>query len=397
MKDTPKGGGNMAREYKRISGDSHLEVPAERWTHRIDPKYRDRGPRNVRLPDGADGTVVGDLPPVQNPMDLYGGKGRDIWHPFGQRYEDTPGTGSPEQRLAEQDKDKLDAEVLFPAVVAGPRLWAKLKDNELQKAIIRGYNDWLAEEYCSFAPDRLVGVGALPPTGLDDAIAEMKHCRELGLKAVVLTRFPNGGPRPQPEDDRFWAESLELDMPVCIHVELDRSQDPNGRLLDYPKEHDVLKHTELAFQVQRFARVGGTNAVQLVLSGLFDRFPTLQIDLAENCIGWVPFFLEMADVRYNRHIHWSEQYLGFKPMKQLPSEYIKQHFYWGFQQDRSGVELRNHMGVDKLIWAADFPHQESDWPNSDEIIEYNFHGVPDDEVRKMTMENAVRFFHLNGR
>ena len=83
----------MARNYRRISADSHLEVPNERWTHRIAEEYRDRAPRTITLPDGADGTVIGEMTPRQNPMDLYGGKGRDTWKPFGQTYASTPGTG----------------------------------------------------------------------------------------------------------------------------------------------------------------------------------------------------------------------------------------------------------------------------------------------------------------
>ncbi|MCI0888841.1 MAG: hypothetical protein J4N28_04370, partial [Chloroflexi bacterium] len=149
----------MAREYKRISGDSHLEVPNERWTHRVDAKYREDAPKTVTGDDGADTTVVAGLPARSNPMDLYGGSGRGEWVPFGRRYADTPGTGPPEQRLREQDQDKLDAEVLFPAVVCGPRYWLNVEDHGLQKAIFRGWNDWLAEEYCSAAPDRLWGVG----------------------------------------------------------------------------------------------------------------------------------------------------------------------------------------------------------------------------------------------
>ena len=386
----------MAQHYARISADSHLEVPAERWTHRVAPAYRDVAPRTLTLADGADATVVGDLPPRQNPMDLYGGKGRDVWKPFGQRYEDTPGTGSPEQRLREQDLDGTSAEVLFPAVVVGPRYWSKLPDPRAVQAIFRGWNDWLGEEYCAYAPDRLFGVGAIPPTGVDDAIAEVQRCAELGLRAVMLTTFPNGGVRPLPEDDRFWAASIDVNMPVTIHVELDRSADPNGRLLDYPIEDpEALRSTELAFQVQRFARVGGTNVVQLVLSRLFDRFPDLRIGCLETYLGWVPFFLEMADVRYNRHIHWSEKLLGYKPLPAMPSEIIKEHFNWGFQQDRSGVEMRHHVGVDHLMWASDFPHQESDWPNSDRVIAVNFAGVPEDEVYMMTVGNAAAFYQVD--
>ena len=385
----------MAREYKRISADSHLEVSNDRWTHRIDPKYRDQGPKAIVLPNGGDASQIGDLPPRENPMDLYGGKGRDNWLPFGQKYSETPGTGEPSQRLEEQDMDKLDAEILFPAVVVGPRYWSKVKDDELQNAIFRGWNDWVAEEYASYDRDRLIPIGAIPASGVDASVAELEHCSDLGMSAVCLTTFPNGGGRPQPEDDRFWAASLDRDIKVTIHVELDRSADPNPRFLDYPIEHEeALKHTELGFQVQRFARVGGTNVVQLVLSRLFDRFPDLQIGCLEFYLGWVPFFIEMADVRYNRHIHWSEKLLGYKPLPAMPSEIIKEHFHWGFQQDRSGIELRHHLGVDRLMWAADFPHQESDWPNSDKVMAHNFHDVPADEVQKMIVDNAQRFFKI---
>ena len=382
--------------YTRISGDSHLEVANERWTHRIDPKFRDRAPRTVKLDTGADATQLEDMPPAQNPMDLYGGKGRDVWYPGGQTYELTPGTGSPQQRVAEQEKDGLDAEVLYPAVVVGPRLWMKVGEPDLQRAIFRGWNAWMGEEYCAEAPGRLFGIGAIPTTGVDDAVAEIEFCKRAGLAGVQLLAFPNGGGKPLPEDDRFWAASLDLRMPVSIHVELAKTGE-SGKLLDYPKQDPRLT-TELAFQVQRFAARGaGTNAVQLLLSGLFDRFPDLRVMLAETSIGWVPFFLEIADVRYNRHISWAEEMNGFAPLRAMPSELLNEYFYWGFQQDRSGVDLRHHLNVDHLVWAADFPHQESDWPDSDAVMEHNFAGVPADEVYKMTVQNAVDFFHLPAR
>ena len=382
--------------YTRISGDSHLEVANERWMHRIDSKFRERGPKTVKLETGADASQLEDLPPAQNPMDLYGGKGRDVWYPGGQTYELTPGTGSPQQRVQEQEKDGLNAEILYPAVVVGPRLWMKAKDEDLQRAIFRGWNAWVGEEYCAEAPDRLFGIGAIPPTGIDDAVAEIEFCKESGLTGVQLLAFPNGGGKPLPEDDRFWAASLDLQMPVSIHVELAKTG-VQGKLLDYPKQDDRLT-TELAFQVQRFAARGaGTNAVQLLLSGVFDRYPDLRVMLAETSIGWVPFFLEIADVRYNRHIYWAEHMNGFTPLKAMPSELLNEYFYWGFQQDRSGVDLRHHLNVDHLVWAADFPHQESDWPDSDEVMEHNFTGVPEDEVYKMIVQNAVDFFHLPAR
>lgn len=189
-------------------------------------------------------------------------------------------------------------------------------------------------------------------------------------------------------------------MPISVHVDLDRTGERKGPLFKYPQEPaEVMKKLthDLVDQVSRFGPVRGNGAVaaaQWVLSALFDRFPDLKIFFAENQIGWIPFFLQAADVRYDRHHRWAERLLGLKPLKRPPSEYIREHFLWGFQYDRVGVELRHKINVERLMWGSDFPHQESDWPESLKIIEKNFAGVPGDEKHKMVCGNALDFFRL---
>lgn len=392
----------MAGNYRYISGDSHLEIDSKHWLGRVPARYSDWAPRLVRLPDGSDGwTINNQLARPAAAADLYGGKGREHYLPFGAKYEGTPGTGSPEQRLREQDQDGIDAEVLFPSQQGGPKLWSGIKDDGAYKAVVRAYNGWLAEEYCAVNPDRLIGVGILP-LALDvaDAIEEMNFCAKAGLKTVLLQGFPSGKAYPSEADDRFWAAALDLNMPVSVHVDLDRSGERARPLFKYPDEPDGMVEKighELVYQVARFGPVRGSGSVaasQWVLSGLFDRFPKLRIFFAENQIGWIPFFLQAADVRYDRHYRWAERLLGFKPLSRLPSEYIREHCLWGFQFDRVGVELRHKINVDCLIWGSDFPHQESDWPYSISVIERNFAGVPDEEKYKMACGNAIEFFHL---
>ncbi|HKA55048.1 MAG TPA: hypothetical protein VKJ47_15445, partial [Candidatus Binatia bacterium] len=105
----------MAREYRLISSDGHLEVPPERWAPRVPKKYQDRVPRTVRLPDGGDGLLIEGMPvQAANFLDLRAGRAAGQWQPLGLRVEDAAGTGAPEQRVKEQDLDGLDAEVLFP-------------------------------------------------------------------------------------------------------------------------------------------------------------------------------------------------------------------------------------------------------------------------------------------
>jgi uncharacterized protein len=392
----------MAMKYRYISGDSHLEIDSKHWLDRLPTRYRDQAPRLVPQPDGSDMWTINDN--ITRPAaaaDLYGGKGRDEYVPFGGKYEGTPGTGSPQQRIQEQDRDGIDAEVLFPSQQGGPKFWRRIQDDETYRAVVRAYNGWLADEYCAVDPERLIGVGILPLVhDVGDVIVEMESCAKMGLKTVLLQGFPSGKAYPSEEDDRFWAAALDLNMPISVHVDLDRSGERAGPLFKYPKEPvEVMKKLsqDLVYQVGRFGPVRGNGsvaAVQWVLSGLFDRFPKLKIFFAENQIGWIPFFLQGADVRYDRHYRWAQRLLGFKPLGRPPSEYIRAHCLWGFQFDRVGVELRHKINLDRLIWGSDFPHQESDWPESLNVIERNFAGVPEAEKHKMVCGNAVEFFHL---
>jgi predicted TIM-barrel fold metal-dependent hydrolase len=390
----------MARQYKLLSADGHLEVPPERWTHRVPAKYRDRAPHTVHLPDGGDALMIEGQPLLEaNFLDLRSGHAPGTWQPFGIKVDDAAGTGSPEQRVREQDQDGMDAEVLFAAMVAGPVFWRNIAHDEVYRSVIRAYNDWLAEEYCSVAPDRLIGMGVMPITNAEDAVAEMEHCKRLGLKGVLLGGLPNGKGYPTPEDDRFWAAALDLDMPVTAHVQLyrtgARASQPTFR---YPKEDPVIMQRLRRPFLEWLTNFGLPPAVgmtQLVLAGVFERFPKLQILFAETRVGWVPFWLEHMDLWYQRHVGWAEEYLGFKPLKQPPGDYVRQNISFTVQYERVAVEQRHHVGVDHIMFATDFPHIENEWPNSRPIIDEIYADVPEVEKAKIWAGNAVKFFKLD--
>jgi predicted TIM-barrel fold metal-dependent hydrolase len=384
----------MVAAYRYVSADSHLEIDSRYWAPRVAAPHRERVPRLIRLPDGSDAWLVEGRPLREVPWDLYGGKGRDRWSPVGQNYETTPGTGPPEQRLREQDQDGIDAEVLFPGI-SGPALWRSIRDDDAYRAVVCGYNDFLAEDYCAVAPDRLIGLGVIPWTGVADAIRELERCARLGLKGVVLGIFPSGRTYPTPEDDAFWAAATSLRMPIAVHQELDRS----GPTFEYPQASRVLVQRigsgqGFVEQMAKFGLRGALNALQLVLAGVFDRFPTLRVYFAETQIGWIPYFLQQADARYERHSRWAEELLGLPPLARPPSAYIREHCLWGFQADPVGIEMRHHIGVASLLWATDFPHQDSEWPRSMEVVARNFAGVSTEETYRMVVGNAVDFFHL---
>ena len=384
-----------------VSSDGHLEVVPERWTGRMPARLRDKAPRTIKLADGGDAILVEGQKPYPVPfLDLRAGRTNETWQPFGVTVEDTAGVGPPEQRLREQDMDSLHAEVLFPNMQLGPRLWRTMADEDAYRAAVRAYNEWLGEEYCPVSRDRLIGLGVIPWTTLDDAIAELEHCAKLGLKGVALGVFPSGKSFATPEDDRFWAAALDMRMPLTVHVGFDRL----GPRASEPTF--IYRDADPAM----VARVPGRNLVewmaflglppalsltQMIMSGVFDRLPDLQVFFAETRLGWVPFWMEEADYWYERHRHWAERLLNVKPLRQRPSDYVRQHIHFSVQHvERVAVELRQHLGVEHIMFATDFPHIECDWPNTRPFAERLFAGVPETEAFKIAAGNMLRYFRL---
>ena len=136
-------------------------------------------------------------------------------------------------------------------------------------------------------------------------------------------------------------------------------------------------------------------ATQLIFTGVFDRFPKLQIFWAENNIGWIPYFYQQMDQTYKVNCSWAERLLGLPKLKKLPSEYLREHAHWGVFDDPIGIQLRHMVGVDKIMWSTDFPHIVTRWPKSRELVEEQFAGVPENEKRAILAGNAVKFFHLD--
>jgi predicted TIM-barrel fold metal-dependent hydrolase len=386
----------MARNYRYISADSHFESPPEQWTHRVAPQYRDRAPRRIKLANGRDALLMEGRQLIYGGTSLYGGRSPEIFDPTLLDFDHTPGCGSAEQRLREQDQDGIDAEVLFALDVRN----AAIRDKAALIAVIQGFNDYWAEEYCAVDRDRLIGIAVLPNVGAEEDIAEMERCKRMGLKGVWLSTFSSGQSYPTPDDDRFWAAAIDLEMPVIVHTSFpNKVGSRETRLFKYPREPQGEARPPTDF-VQRFARQGphhsgSVEASQLIVSGVFDRFPKLQIYWAENNVGWLPYFCEQIDHEYTINRFWAERYLGLPRLKYLPSEYLKEHAHWGFFEDRIGVQLRHEIGVDRMMWSTDFPHVVTRWPNSLKTLDSQMAGVSQDERWKMVAGNAIKFFRLD--
>lgn len=383
-------------KYTVVSADSHLEIAPERWTPRVPAKWRDRAPKTVALSDGGNAILVEGKP--LHPMALaVTGTPFEQQSLKGVEFEGKPGTGTPQQRIKEQDQDGVDAEVLFTSP-GNSNHWRGIFDDAIYNIVVHAYNEFLAEEYCSAAPDRLVAVGVMPASTIDASVAELEYCAKAGLKGVMLGTFPSGKGYPTPEDDRFWAAALDLNVAVTAHVGLTTRSGPYFKYAKTPKlttpggpGNDAIR------SVTRYASIPGeatTTTIALIAAGVFERFPKLKIYFAETNVGWLPSGLEQMDDTYERNRWWMESDFGVPQFKAKPSEYFLEHTFWGFLYDKLGVKHRNELNVDNLMWGNDFPHSAGNWPQSRKIIDEMFQDVPAADRRKLLCDNAVRFFHL---
>jgi len=147
---------------------------------------------------------------------------------------------------------------------------------------------------------------------------------------------------------------------VTVHVAFNRTGARASQpTFKYPKEDpEVMRRIRRPFLewITNFGLTPSISIAQLVLAGVFERFPTLKVFFAETRLGWVPFWLEHADLWYQRHIGWAEDQLGFKPLKELPSTYVREHVYFSVQYERVAVEDGSMWGRPHYVCHRLSPH-----------------------------------------
>ena len=383
----------MARQYKVFSGDGHIDLNPDVWRNRVAAKWRDRAPKRVKMPNGSDAVVVdGGKPNTIGVTRSVRVAHKDLAKQI-PTFENSAGTNSPEQRLREQDQDGIEAEILFSQISFVLR---QAKDDDLYLELVRAYNEFLAEEYMAVAPDRLICMGTIPVTGVEDAVRELEHCAKLGLRGVKLDRFPSGRGYPTAEDDKFWAAAVDLKMPLTNHNDGKMGSGRGEPAFKYDKEpgEDVHQREPMNYFF-RFTNDAMTASIQMAFAGVWDRFPALEMYWAETMIGWFEYGLWQIDDHYKRYMPMIHENWGLRYLERKPSEYLKERTYWGFLHDPVGIRRRDCIGYDKLMWGTDFAHAASEWPNSIKLMEQDFADVPENEKRAMLVDNCVKYFHLN--
>ena len=363
---------------KILSSDSHIYEPSDLWTSRLDSKFGERAPRVVREEGDdwwyCDGIKIGGFHLGGSQLGLRfvalaqmtdTGKAEDV----------IPGAYIPDERLKDLDADGVYGEIIYPTV--GFLLY-KVPDTELLDAICCAYNDWLAE-FCRPFPHRIKGVAMLNTDDVAAAVREMERCVGMGLSGAMISVYPpEGREYYSPEYEPLWAAAQDLGVPLSLHVASNRA----------------APGTPGAFSSTHFDRVNADHWVRqplshMVLGGVFERHPKLRVGSVEMELSWAAHFLERIDYVYTQRRFPSDS--RYKE-SMLPSDYFHRNLFLSFQEDALGIRLRDVLGVDNLLWGSDYPHPESTFPRSQQILEKILAECTEDEKAKITWGNTNQLY-----
>ena len=361
-----------------ISSDSHITEPPGTYIDRIDKKYKDTAPRLVRDEKKGDLFVIDGLKhPVPMGLVAAAGKKAEELTAFGVKFEDLHRGGwDPDARLADQDRDGVSAEVIYPTI---GMLLCNHRDYAYKKACFDAYNEWIAE-YCAAHPDRLIGLGQTAMRSADEGIADVRKMKDLGLRGVMMPGNPQVSDYDDPIYDPFWQATLDMQMPLSFHILTSRS-DVVGAAPRGPKINGFLSI------IRGNQDIMGT----FIFGGVFERNPKLKIVCVEADAGWVPHYMYRMDHAYDRHRYW------LKPGQTLskkPSEYFSEHIYTTFQDDWVAFRMKDLCNPRRLMWANDFPHSDSTWPWSQELLAKHTAHLTPEEKDWILHDNVAELYGL---
>ena len=297
----------------------------------------------------------------------------------GRRGGDHPGAMEKVKRVEEMTVDGVSGEVLFPT--HGLRLLS-IEDRSLQEACVRVYNDWLID-YCKAAPDRLIGLGLLSVYNIEHAIHEMERCRDAGLRGVTIWQVPHPSlPFTSDHYDALWAQAQDSAMPVNLHILSGFGYSANRR--DLGRAGIDRHRSSVNHKMTQVMDV----LYDLIFSSVLERFPRLKLVLAESEVGWLPFVLEQWDYYHTRHG-------ANRPDSKLPlapSEYFNRQVYATFFNDAVGGRALSWWGQENCMWSSDYPHGNSTWPHSREVVARDVGHLPADVRAKLVRENVARLY-----
>jgi predicted TIM-barrel fold metal-dependent hydrolase len=356
------------------SCDDHLDlsaVPPDVWQARLSSVDAERGPRVVER-DGervweCEGRVIGrsGISPKSAFAKRFSAIGRAGIDDDGYR------AGNAALRLQDLDLDGVRASVIYGPLALG----LPIDDPALEIACYRAWNDWAAEEFNAVDPERLCVLAFLPGHSPEAAAAELERCAALGHRGAIVDVFAiDCG---DPAWDPLWAAAGDTGLPISFHLKGGTWSGLGYRIGKWPS---AAFASVLPLQLDEALAT-------MVFSGALERHPGLRIVLAESGLGWLPYFLERMDLEWRN----LRDKLDYAPAV-APSELFRRQVMATFEEEPLAETVIPLLGADSCMWASDYPHTDSTFPESRRAIDETLGNLPTDDRHKVVAGNCGRLY-----
>ncbi|MCH8088110.1 MAG: amidohydrolase [Chloroflexi bacterium] len=361
--------------HRIISADSHVAEPQSLYQERVPKEYRDRVPHTETRNGGQYWVVEGKRP---RRIDLA--KKRATEEDQVREFRLDPSGGRDIQhRLADQEKDGVTAEVIYP----NESLFIFVsKDPGYQIAMARSYNDWAMELFGSHL-DHFIPSAMIPVIDIPAAIEEAKRVAKLGYKIICAPLLVEKLPYSQPEYDPFWSTLEDEGLVLSLHA---FAEDTDTYESDIGEEEGT--GGAVTYMVLSMAD-GQDPVTRLITSGAVQRHPDLKFVVVECGAGWLAWLLYALDEQIEKKHMWNRPVLEMKP-----SEFMRRQGHVTFGDDPVGLSNLGFTGPEPLLWGSDYPHDEGTFPYSQQVIERTFKGVSQEDKWMIIGGNAERLYRL---
>lgn len=258
-------------------------------------------------------------------------------------------------------------------------------DPEQAKTLARDSNDYARSKYVDAYPSRLAFFAAVALQDPQSAAEELERAvRQLGAKGALINGFTNIGVHDtaryldEPENMPFWEKVAELDVPVYLHP-----REPLAAQQGIYRDYGSLIGSAWGFGHET-----GTHAVRLMMSGLFDRFPNLQIVLGHLGEG-LPYLLPRLEHRLDKQ----REGAGLGSAEQKMSHYLNNNFLLttsGHFHTQALSDAISEVGANRVLFSVDYPYEAisegAEW--------FDAAPLSDNDRAKIGRENAKALFKL---
>jgi predicted TIM-barrel fold metal-dependent hydrolase len=383
-------------EVRVIDADTHMTERHDLWTSRAPAAYRDRVPHVTQV-DGAatwvvDGDAVLGRAGAGGVVDRDGRKGRSFEGLYEWEIEQAHAAAYDlTARMELLDETGIWGQVVFPGVVGlgGQNLGDVVQDQALRMLCLEIFNDANAELQAE-SGNRLLPMAILPAWDIDACVRETERTAALGMRGVNLTSDPQDLGAPDLADrnwDPLWDACSALHMPVHFHI--GASLTTMNFFGNYPWEsHD--DDTKLAIGGALLFVGNARVVVNVICSGMLDRYPELKVVSVESGTGWIPFILEALDYEMDENAPAAKAALSL-----TPREYFQRQIYATTWFERTNLPaLIASVGEDNIMFETDFPHPTCLYPAPLKTAEHNMRELSTAVQRKILGENAAKLYRL---